>query len=547
MRRLPAVFACFLSIAGLLFATADSLAGVCEGCANPRVEVRPIEFTGEVPESLRSYIQSGGGWERAWAWLEFKNRNPCADISFTMDPGWKEPETLGPGGTPEYHVESTMRFSKGDPGARTLVLRQSDWDGREYRKSEPALVPALGRIEVRHDLRALKNGQTYDSANTRYDWIGDPPEGSADFPHDGPAVIDGKTYHPAEGIFVGDFSPAAAIEEEIQFSQGDIGLTIRKKETPSSASIQVDDSSAYPPHYLVEVSEIKNEFGEAIPDHVPLALRADKGEIEGGEPLDGWKLFPTRGGGLASPIRYRPPKCAAKPGKATIELADVCHWHEFSHLVRQPRFRRSVDLPACGTFKGTISYQRSVHWKDESTQPSGKTFISVDLTESATVFVTARHLRNVKDSSGVSGLYEARPLAGRYSVSMTKTTVITDNKGHWTKSVDTWQGSGWMRPEDERNLLLTIEPRQKKYTIQSAILFPPVQGTTEISTSRGVKTTMPAEPWAINASFNVDGSTEGASVRGNWSQPATGNTAVTSAAGLLPGSTWNWSLSRVGE
>lgn len=48
-----------------------------------------------------------------------------------------------------------MHFSKGDPGARTLVLRQSEWDGNDYRESEPLPVPILGRIDVRHDLRAL--------------------------------------------------------------------------------------------------------------------------------------------------------------------------------------------------------------------------------------------------------------------------------------------------------------------------------------------------------------------------------------------------------
>lgn len=547
MRGVTAMFACFWWVAGLLFPTTNAWAGVCEGCANPRVEVRPIHFTGDVPESLQSYIRSGGGWERAWAWLNFKNRNPCADISFVMDAGWKPPETLGPGGVPGYHVESTMHFSKADPGDRTLVMRQSGWDGNEYRKSEPVLVPILGRIEVRHDLRALKSGQIYDSAQTRYDWVGDPPEGSTEFLHDGPAVIDGKTYQPADGIFIGEFSPSAAVEEEIHFSLGDIGLTIRKKETPSAGSLQVDDGSMYPPYYLIEVTEIQNQFGEPMPDQIPLALRMDEGEIDGGEPLGGWKLFTTQGAALPAPIRYRTPKCAPKTRKAVIELADVCHWHEFSHLIRQPRFRRSADLPVCGTFKGTIHYQRNVHWKDESTQPSGKMVMSVNLTETATLFVTAKHLRNVKDSSGVSELYEARPLAGRCSVSMKKITLITDKKGNWSKTVDTWQGGNWMRPEDASNLLVTIEPRQERYTIQGAIIFPPVEGTTEITSSRGMRSTMPAESWAINAGFDVDGSTDGAAVSGTWSQPAAGNTAVTATTGLLPGTTWNWRLKRVGE
>ena len=201
-----------------------------------------------------------------------------------------------------------------------------------------------------------------------------------------------------------------------------------------------------------------------------------------------------------------------------------------------------------GDFNGTITYQRHVHWKDESEQPSGSLFMSVDLDENATIHVAARYLRTIKYSSGDSEvLYEATALSGNFSVSMKKIIVITDNDGNWTKNVDFWQGDKMIEPESGSNLLLTIEQQKKSYTIQSAISFPSVNGTSETTSSRGAKLTMEAENWRCHASFVVDGPTDGNSVNGNWSKPVTGNLAVTAAAGLLPGSTWNWSLSRTNK
>jgi hypothetical protein len=175
----------------------------------------------------------------------------------------------------------------------------------------------------------------------------------------------------------------------------------------------------------------------------------------------------------------------------------------------------SADFPECGTFKGTISCQRSVHWKDESTQLSGKTSVSVDLTENAAVFVAAKFLRKIVDGEGNSELYEANPLSGHFSASMKRVTSITDNKGNWTKTVDNWEGNGNMKPETENNLLLTIDSSNKKYTLQSSIIFPAIEGTCEITTSKGGKSNMPAGPWAINASIELEDNADGSSIKGN--------------------------------
>ncbi len=102
-----------------------------------------------------------------------------------------------------------------------------------------------------------------------------------------------------------------------------------------------------------------------------------------------------------------------------------------------------------------------------------------------------------------------------------------------------------MKPESGSNILLTIVPRKQSYRLQFEVYFPTIKGTTEITTSRGVKIEMEAENgWRCSATFEVDGSSDGNIVTGHWSRPVIGNQAVTAPSGMYPGSTWNWTLGR---
>jgi len=192
-------------------------------------------------------------------------------------------------------------------------------------------------------------------------------------------------------------------------------------------------------------------------------------------------------------------------------------------------------------FNGKITYERHVHWKDIANLSYGTMTTTVDLDETLTVLVNAGYLR---DSYG-SQLYEASPLSGKSVVSMTKTVLITENDGDWNKTIDTWKGEGSLDPEDSSNLLLTIDTREKTYTMSAAIFCPVVNGTTEITDSKGSKmTSEAADSWRLNASFDMDGITDGNLVKGSWSDPAIRNQAVTPQTGLLPGTSWEWSLNR---
>ena len=150
-----------------------------------------------------------------------------------------------------------------------------------------------------------------------------------------------------------------------------------------------------------------------------------------------------------------------------------------------------------GDFTGTITYKRNVHWKDESKQPAGSSSMSVDLDESAMINVAARFMRTFKEGNDVIELYEANELSGNCSVVMKKISVITDNEGTWSKITDNWQGDKMIEPESGSNLLLSINTTKNTYTFQASIYFTPVEGTTEISSSKGMRSTAETEPWVL--------------------------------------------------
>jgi hypothetical protein len=197
-----------------------------------------------------------------------------------------------------------------------------------------------------------------------------------------------------------------------------------------------------------------------------------------------------------------------------------------------------------GDFNGTITYRREVHWKDESTQPMMSTMTSVNLNESATFQVAAKYLKTTTGDDGPEELFEASPLSGNYSVTMKKVVTVTDENGHWQKKEDTWQGNKMLDPKSGSNIFLTIMPQNKSYRLQIEFHFPPVEGNTVITSDGGVNMTNEAEGWAINAGLEFEGKTDGNSVNGNWSKPAPPRLLVLPQAGLMPGSTWNWNLSR---
>ena len=197
-----------------------------------------------------------------------------------------------------------------------------------------------------------------------------------------------------------------------------------------------------------------------------------------------------------------------------------------------------------GDFNGTIMYERQVHWEDEAKSTYSTIFKKVDVVENASINVAAKYLRTITDTQGKSELFEAKPLSGNISLSVEKVTIVTDHHGDWTKTVETWQGDKMMDPESFSNILLTIEPQKQNYILQAEIRFPEIEGNTEVTSSEGARYTLDTEPWSVYAGFEYEGRTDGSSVNGHWSKPATGPILVLPSSGLVPGASWNWSMSR---
>lgn len=318
----------------------------CGECLNPLVELKPMRIGGNIPEYFKKYdVEFAKNYWSGWAWLFFKKKNPCADTYYILDLDGKLSRHGIEKGKAKYIVESYAIIEAGN--GQVPVLHLSGWNGSEYSDKKPALIPRLGSIEIHHDLIALKNGEKYDFGTDVIDCVGEPP--GDDFYGSSwgeKVVIDGETYVGNDGLFCGDWGPSDVAIGDINFEKGDIGITIRKKETPSDCFLDIDDYSEYPPHYKIEVKNIKNLFNESMPDKVKIALKADKGDIVNGEELDDWRVFSTSGGKIPEPVLYRPPQC--KEAKTdNLRIAGVCDFHDGKPSIGKTRFAKKINNIQC--------------------------------------------------------------------------------------------------------------------------------------------------------------------------------------------------------
>ena len=180
------------------------------------------------------------------------------------------------------------------------------------------------------------------------DWVSDPPEDEAYFSAEGETMtVDGQTYKGSEGgLICGNFSTGTIAGAPIIFDKGDIGITIRKKETPSSCSVDVDDISKFPPHYKLNITDIKNQFNETMPNNVKIALKAELGKILSGEERNGWRIFNTINGQIPDEILYQPPSCA-EAKVDILKVAGLCDYHDGTPSVGKPRFDLKITNSRC--------------------------------------------------------------------------------------------------------------------------------------------------------------------------------------------------------
>lgn len=348
--------------------------GDCGDCQNPLVQIMPLQIGGDIPD-----FTSYAGWESIRngtrdfsddyargmeVTTHFKKSNPCADISYEMDnPNpYADPIIhIGPEGKAKYEVRSWAAIENEPEGEKTLVRHvvyeitplteprrtsggSLQWNDVKEISNELELLPVMGRVQISHDLVALKNGQIYDSGTEILDWIAEPPnEEHSYFNASGESTeINGQTYYGSDGIMTGEFSSMTISGSTVFFDNGDIGKTIRKKETPVSFSIRIDYKSKSP-LYVITVSNIKNELGEPLPDNVRIALKVHKGNILGGEEVSGWLAFITTGAKVAEPILYRPPSCNEAKDDI-LEYAGICEFNDSPPSIMEKRYQKNFPL-----------------------------------------------------------------------------------------------------------------------------------------------------------------------------------------------------------
>ncbi|MBN1999413.1 hypothetical protein JW935_17780 [candidate division KSB1 bacterium] len=336
----------------------------CGECRNPIVRLEPAQIHGTYPDHFNKYVVDVAlNYWGSWGWNEWKKEHLCADTYYIFKDDFTQKRYGIKQGEARYIVMSnlTIKIENGNAVVR-YVLDDSD-------VVQHILVQRLGFIELNTELTALKNQQIYDSGHNTFDWIPDPPEGEFwSYAYES-VTVDGETYLPADGIFLGDFGPSALGDLVSDFVYGDVGRTIRKKETPSACTIEFDDHKGFFDYYSIWIKNIKNLFDEPLPDNVRIAVKTEYGEIKGEEIIDGWSILTSSGGEIPDAVQYKIPECP-RLKLSQIEIAAVCEWHDGEPQIGKTRITSEIPIIDCAVWEGDLVFSESgsgsYHYSDDS-------------------------------------------------------------------------------------------------------------------------------------------------------------------------------------
>ena len=509
----------------------------CDECANPLVEVMNVKIYGDVPDFSKWGFHSSGTevmdticdmMDRGLNYvLNFKKKNPCADTYYILDDGNSHVRVGAKTGNAKYKIETYVEIRTDTAGEMVLVdlltgtkikydppkiingkLEEYDLINLE---EKPALIPKLGQVEISNQLIALKNGQTYDMSDMVLDWIPDPPSSGndlGDFEYYGPADesawIDGKLYTPGDGDIIGEFSPGSISSVELYLDKGDVGVTIRKMETPSSCKLQWDYNSKWPSDFKLKVKDIKNLFDKQMPNNVKIALKVDKGVLRGGETIKGWTVVKTSDGKTTDEILYTPPPCL-EGFMDTLEVAGICDYHDGPETVGKTRFTKKITNPKCfdatatltGTYHKHCEMSKSVSDSEFSSQDR-RTYdedtqatitLNMELTTSVDQLMFGEYWEYYKvTSSNIDSFYAT---SEEYSYSQSQGAA-----GHGNETITTVKGMGSQEkfevPSHHGQVLIVFDKKTKKAKRVQFMISGTIQYTMNITDS------MTSKSWGPN-------------------------------------------------
>lgn len=561
----PFVFAIFFAVSGLCSIIPSSPTEApmpdCGECPNPLVELKPMIIGGEIPDHFKEYATEFAiNYWQAWAGLFLKEKNRCADQYYYFDHEGNITRIGVQSGDAKYIIEPWTYIEEGNGMA--VVNHASGWNGNSYTSIVPDVVSRLGSLQISYDLIALKNKEKYDVGIGIMDWVPEPPEGEFYGYTDESVWRDGVQYLPNDGIFQGDWSPATLASSEITLDKGDIGIAIRKKETPSEFSITVDDTSAFPPIYKITLNNIKNLFNEAIPNNVKIAINVDHGSIHGGDELDGWNVFTTLDGQIPSTILYEPPECP-QAEYATLEIAPVCDWHDGQLSIGQTRVTNKLQLHSCSAWEGTVSYKRSVHRTDTATEEyeagDGTIFYydyvyQRDVEEQATVQLDWGY----DHTSSYGDTYFKGSASGSYYINWSIIDSQTSSlDGFTNKSIKEVQCAGTMGTLNYDGMgggggMLIVDSPGKDYELHIDLASPTCAGTETICYEQAGQTICPyTEPFEYSLSATgaiFEGEISQNSFSGSWEADVCDGVVLPELHGPYScGVSWSWSFKNPGD
>jgi len=542
----------------------------CGECPNPLAQIMDCKYEGDIPdfkewggwyEAAEGFGDTHSQYQRAMdIFLEFIKNNPCIDVYYLIEKPMGTYQAFTKRGVAKYIIRSTAMIVNAKEGDTTVVKSNSDLK----------LVPLVGQISVTHELVALKNGEVYDKGKILIDWVSDPESDQENyfFAGDNSLTVDGITYFANDGLLIGTFPPAALATTSIKLENGDPGITIRKMETPSSCSLNVDTDSPF--LYKLKITNIKNLMDKPLPNNVRLALKTDLGTIEGVEELEGWKVFTTSEGEIPDFIDYKPPECiAAKIKSDTLRIAAVCEWHDGKPSIAKKYITQSIPPPDCGDWMGTFSYHRTVNKENvESGDKSDiQTIVAIDIQAKISL-----NLKRPQVSGSLGGAFTQKGISGPFSLSYRKETITKEKKGTFSrqdhpqapstkKELETATYSGFISPKPSKGrakmVSLSVNEKAKTYDLMITFGYDggcQIMTTLEVNGKEISKSSHELEEWTFDTQelrriytpYPFQGKTDGKVIRGSWTLPqATPQGRVSSALNEHNGVIVEWNLKKI--